>query len=152
MHRSHSRRDDAVSPVIAVILMVAITVVLAATVYIWVSSFSGSSGSATHSLSLVSNGPESAAFERAYTVSSASPGLRYQDLALTVDGTAYPLIRSADPADGQWAAAAGSTTRASTDVVLAGDTWRIDGAASLVGKTLRVVDAGSNSLILSLTL
>ncbi|HLE96247.1 MAG TPA: type IV pilin N-terminal domain-containing protein [Candidatus Thermoplasmatota archaeon] len=36
--------DDAVSPVIAVILMVAITVVLAATVYVWVSGF-GTSGS-----------------------------------------------------------------------------------------------------------
>ena len=35
-------RDDAVSPVIAVILMVAITVVLAATVYVWVSGFGGS--------------------------------------------------------------------------------------------------------------
>jgi len=33
------RGDDAVSPVIAVILMVAITVVLAATVYVWVSGF-----------------------------------------------------------------------------------------------------------------
>ncbi len=32
-------RDDGVSPVIAVILMVAITVVLAATVYVWVSGF-----------------------------------------------------------------------------------------------------------------
>ncbi|HWG91209.1 MAG TPA: archaellin/type IV pilin N-terminal domain-containing protein, partial [Candidatus Thermoplasmatota archaeon] len=36
-----TNRDDAVSPVIAVILMVAITVVLAATVYVWVSGFSG---------------------------------------------------------------------------------------------------------------
>lgn len=36
------KRDDAVSPVIAVILMVAITVVLAATVYVWVSGFGGS--------------------------------------------------------------------------------------------------------------
>jgi archaeal type IV pilus assembly protein PilA len=38
-----SMNEDAVSPVIAVILMVAITVVLAATVYIWVSGF-GTSG------------------------------------------------------------------------------------------------------------
>lgn len=36
--------DEGVSPVIAVILMVAITVVLAATVYVWVSGF-GTSGS-----------------------------------------------------------------------------------------------------------
>ena len=35
--------DDAVSPVIAVILMVAITVVLAATVYVWVSGFGANS-------------------------------------------------------------------------------------------------------------
>lgn len=34
------RDDEGVSPVIAVILMVAITVVLAATVYVWVSGFS----------------------------------------------------------------------------------------------------------------
>jgi flagellin-like protein len=36
---SITKNDDAVSPVIAVILMVAITVVLAATVYLWVSGF-----------------------------------------------------------------------------------------------------------------
>jgi len=35
-----------VSPIIAVILMVAITVVLAATIYVWVSGFGGSGGSA----------------------------------------------------------------------------------------------------------
>ena len=34
-----------VSPIIAVILMVAITVVLAATIYVWVSGFGGGSGS-----------------------------------------------------------------------------------------------------------
>lgn len=36
-----AKARDAVSPVIAVILMVAITVVLAATVYVWVSDFGG---------------------------------------------------------------------------------------------------------------
>ncbi|HVL86956.1 MAG TPA: type IV pilin N-terminal domain-containing protein [Candidatus Thermoplasmatota archaeon] len=40
MKANQARGDEAVSPVIAVILMVAITVVLAATVYIWVTSFS----------------------------------------------------------------------------------------------------------------
>jgi flagellin-like protein len=39
-------RDEAVSPVIAVILMVAITVVLAATVYVWVSGFTDTSDQA----------------------------------------------------------------------------------------------------------
>lgn len=41
---ANAQDDEAVSPVIAVILMVAITVVLAATVYVWVSGF-GTSGS-----------------------------------------------------------------------------------------------------------
>ena len=34
-----------VSPIIAIILMVAITVVLAATIYVWVSGFGGGGGS-----------------------------------------------------------------------------------------------------------
>lgn len=38
-HWLATRDDEGVSPVIAVILMVAITVVLAATVYVWVSGF-----------------------------------------------------------------------------------------------------------------
>ena len=38
-HHTNARQEDAVSPVIAVILMVAITVVLAATVWIWISGF-----------------------------------------------------------------------------------------------------------------
>lgn len=40
----HEGNDEGVSPVIAVILMVAITVVLAATVYVWVSGFSSDEG------------------------------------------------------------------------------------------------------------
>ena len=47
--RAIQQNDEGVSPVIAVILMVAITVVLAATVYVWVSGFASDSG-----------GPESA--------------------------------------------------------------------------------------------
>jgi len=35
----HAKADEAVSPIIAVILMVAIAVVLAATVYVWVSGY-----------------------------------------------------------------------------------------------------------------
>jgi len=41
------KSKEAVSPVIAVILMVAITVVLAATVYVWVSGFKGTENAPT---------------------------------------------------------------------------------------------------------
>ena len=47
-------RDQAVSPVIAVILMVAITVVLAATVYVWVSGFGAQSSTPAKSMALTS--------------------------------------------------------------------------------------------------
>ncbi|MEW6069748.1 MAG: archaellin/type IV pilin N-terminal domain-containing protein, partial [Candidatus Thermoplasmatota archaeon] len=41
------REKEAVSPVIGVILMVAITVVLAAVLYVWVSGFMGGGGAMT---------------------------------------------------------------------------------------------------------
>ena len=47
--------DEAVSPVIAVILMVAITVVLAATVYVWVSGFGANSSQPARSVALSSS-------------------------------------------------------------------------------------------------
>jgi len=40
---NENRNDEAVSPVIATILMVAITVVLAGVLYVWASSLAGES-------------------------------------------------------------------------------------------------------------
>lgn len=48
----HANKDQAVSPVIAVILMVAITVVLAASVYYWVTSMSSDTHAPPGSLAL----------------------------------------------------------------------------------------------------
>lgn len=50
-NRKFVRTDDAVSPVIAVILMVAITVVLAATVFVLVSDIGGNTGSTAPQIS-----------------------------------------------------------------------------------------------------
>jgi archaeal type IV pilus assembly protein PilA len=50
-NRKFVQADEAVSPVIAVILMVAITVVLAATVFVLVSDIGGNTGSAAPSIS-----------------------------------------------------------------------------------------------------
>lgn len=139
--------DSAVSPVIAVILMVAITVVLAATVYVWVSGFSGG-GSAAKTISLSSNGPEdSTTFERAYTVASATSGMKWQDLTFTVDGTALTFVTAA-PADGEIQAGG----EAATAVVNAGDQITIDLAASGSGSTLRVLDTQANSVIYTINL
>src|SRR5437773_12441924 len=87
--------DDAVSPVIAVILMVAITVVLAATVYVWVSGFGSNSSSPAKTIALTSNGAiadcdgsATVATEECkdYVIASASPGARRQDLTFTLNG------------------------------------------------------------------
>src|SRR5438309_3953213 len=82
------------SPVIAVILMVAITVVLAATVYVWVSGFGSNSSSPAKTIALTSNGATAdcngatagTAECKDFVVASASPGLRWQDLTFTLNG------------------------------------------------------------------
>lgn len=148
-NRKFRSGDEAVSPVIAVILMVAITVVLAATVYVWVSGFgSGANGSPAHTMSMTSAGAITTAdtqggttpnnvvdtWTKTYTVSSADPSLTYGDLKLTAGGIEYTFTDAAaacnlpgdfagDTADGfLWGACAGTTDRTSTSSVLAGDT------------------------------
>lgn len=145
--------DEAVSPVIAVILMVAITVVLAATVYVWVSGFGGSSSTPAKSLSLVSASAQDANNAKNFTVASSSPGMKYEDLRVTVGGTALTWEVSTYPsAAATWTAFAGATTRASTDLVSAGDTLSIRTTSSMIGSTLNIVDIDSNSVIYTLTI
>lgn len=128
--------------------MVAITVVLAATVYVWVSGFGGQSGSASRSMSLTSSGSQSATFEKAWTVASATPGLRYQDLTAQVGSTRFTFIStSCDPGENEWSACAGSSTRASTALVTAGDIIRIDASATQIGSTMIITDSSSNSVL-----
>lgn len=57
-HLHHrTRNDNAVSPVIAVILMVAITVVMAAAVYVWVTGFTGDNNTPAGTLALTQTQP-----------------------------------------------------------------------------------------------
>lgn len=155
-----ARDDEAVSPVIAVILMVAITVVLAATVYVWVSGFGGS-GQAAKSLSLTGT-KESSIYT--YTVAQATQGMRWQDLKFNVAGvtTAYQLsisdgdcysahgaITSWTPGDGTAGSSCSATALAST--VDAGDQiYLMDGSTTaLSGVELTVLDASANSIMLN---
>src|SRR5207248_11023821 len=84
-NQSFRQNDDAVSPVIAVILMVAITVVLAATVYVWVSGFGASSSTPAKTMSLTSNGAL-ASNTKTYAVASATSGMRWSDVSFTLNG------------------------------------------------------------------
>lgn len=106
------------------------------------------------SLSVTSSGAL-ASNTKAYTISSASPGMKWSDLRFTLDGT--PLVYDGtDPAnadnefyvmDGQ-AIVPGEALPSTT--LDAGDGLVLYHSA-LAGKTLRILDAQANSVILTLT-
>ncbi len=148
------KNDEAVSPVIAVILMVAITVVLAATVYVWVSGFGGTSTTPAKTISLSSADALDTGTPnlKEYVVAGASPGLKYEDMSLTIDGATYTFISTGcTPATTQWTACAGTTTRASTALVTAGDIITVAKTSGLSGTTMRVLDTDSNQVIFTIT-
>lgn len=159
-NRAFRGQDDAVSPVIAVILMVAITVVLAATVYVWVSGFGSQSSSPAKTIALTSSSSLTGGYKD-YTVAAATSGMKFSDISFTIDGTARnqsaegtptattcPTVLAAPTT--QWVACSGTTTKALTAVVTAGDTIRFGSLSS--GQTLRILDSQANSVILTLTI
>src|SRR6056297_2944861 len=75
--------DDAVSAVIGVILMVAITVAIAATVYVYVSGMIGTSPQQTPNMQLVKD-----TTAKKLTVASADPGnLQWSQFNVTIANT-----------------------------------------------------------------
>lgn len=88
--RAFRNKDDAVSPVIAVILMVAITVVLAATVYIWVTSFSGSQSKpvvAAISMASYDNNTNNKMDGIRVTLSESAQAIPWTQVQITRNGT-----------------------------------------------------------------
>jgi flagellin-like protein len=146
--------DEAVSPVIAVILMVAITVVLAATVYVWVSGFGAQSGNPQKSISLTSAGALSGGF-KTYAIASGTSGMKYSDITVTLNGATFALDATAVcanpqliPTASQYLACTGTTRHVAADVISAGDVISLRAAS---GDTLRILDAQANAVILTLT-
>ena len=172
-------RDEAVSPVIAVILMVAITVVLAATVYVWVSGFGSNSSQPAKSIAFTSGGTlvtgadidddaDAADTYKVYIVSAASPGLKYGDMAFTLNGasltespgncdtTLTDMATATTETGGYWqtcgaAFSASAAPKTTTDLVSAGDhLYILVNGASASGQTFRVLDSAANSIITTL--
>ncbi|HVL48242.1 MAG TPA: archaellin/type IV pilin N-terminal domain-containing protein [Candidatus Thermoplasmatota archaeon] len=155
--RFRLNRDDAVSPVIAVILMVAITVVLAATVYVWVSGF-GASGSQAKNLSL-SQGTASnlgaASGSVAYTIVSVSPNFACSAFKATSTGTGGPWTTSASAAGAsefRWSV----NGAACSGNIAAGDTlrllWGSGTTGPAAGDTINFIDTASGNVVASLVL
>ncbi|MEM1514363.1 MAG: archaellin/type IV pilin N-terminal domain-containing protein [Candidatus Thermoplasmatota archaeon] len=126
-----------VSPIIAIILMVAITVVLAATIYVWVSGFGGG-GSKSISMSITQlNGADGNA-DVTFRVDSVSQGARWENIEYKTNAsTSFQSITGSDE-DGD-------------GVIDAGETFDITGNEAYPGGTLTIRDKTSNSVILTKT-
>lgn len=145
--------DEAVSPVIGVLLMVAIGGACSVTVYVWASSFAPSGAPAAHSASL-SSASALVAGAKTYVVASAGPGLRWGDITLSVNNVPRSLDTTgtcpASPSSPNvFLACGGNTLDASGAPVTAGHTLALGGVAA--GQMLRLVDANANSVLTSLT-
>jgi flagellin-like protein len=148
------RSDEAVSPVISVIMMVAITVVLAAGVYVWVSSQDAHAAGAPGSFAITSAGnaanPGPGNYYKNYTMVAAMPGFTYGQLALTLDGAPLQaeLGAGCEPsAAGSWSACNGGAPRDAAASLGAGDVLTLRLAAAPGGATLRFLDPASNSVV-----
>jgi len=95
--------DRAVSPIIAVILMVAITVVLAGAIYAWVTAFGGTDGGTNVILSLKQNsyGGNGTIGWVCYRVNSVGGNPGYEDMEAQIDGKPVSIMESlpANPDD-----------------------------------------------------
>jgi len=118
-----------VSPIIAIILMVAITVVLAATIYVWVSGM-GKGGTSTPSLSLVQTSKNATAIS--YLVSGVSEPIDKTELTATIGGASATITES----DGDGLIEAGETL-----------TLTIGSGTVSVGDEVTIVHTPSGSVI-----
>ena len=163
--------DDAVSPVIAVILMVAITVVLAATVYVWVSGF-GQSGSQAKNLSLsqvsCTNGSDTVGSGTQtvvkFTVVSVSSNFAITALKVTDATTSVSTLAGFAGTSTPTAANPGLGSSSASANLAAGDvltitTYGIDSATSIANNdditcadTINWVDTASNTVVSTLAL
>ncbi|MHB8604919.1 MAG: archaellin/type IV pilin N-terminal domain-containing protein [Thermoplasmatota archaeon] len=156
--------DDAVSPVIAVILMVAITVVLAATVYVWVSGF-GSQGKQSQTLSLsevsATNAGQATASDK-FTIVSIGPNFLCKNLkATSTAGQVWTWDGSAPASDTNFKISQNGVNCATgNEVFKAGDqlglNWGNAGGTGVAGPsntaTLNFIDLGSNNVMSTMTL
>ena len=122
-NRKFRDADNAVSAVIGVILMVAITVAIAATVYVYVSGMIGTSPETTPALQFVKNDTDNK-----LTVATADPGsIAWADFTISTNLSASTHLLS-------WSTG---------DTVTAGDNiYNITGC-----QTITVLHIGTNTLI-----
>jgi flagellin-like protein len=143
-NRKFKQEDEAVSAVIGVILMVAITVAIAATVYVYVSGMIGTSPEQTPNMQLVKDGTA-----RKLTVASADPGnLAWSDFVVSVQNESGG--NTWNSGDNVTDPGLLVTSYPSGDTVTAGDIIKLhasDGTAAFDELTVTIRHTPTNTLI-----
>ena len=148
-----------VSPIIAIILMVAITVVLAATIYVWVSGMGGGGGTkialslqqdAVDDTSSTNDNNNATSDYVQYEVMSVTGGPGWEDVKIKVGGTTVWDGTAATVTSGWTVQVNGASI--SAGAISAGDKLKIQNADESkidVGDTVSIIDADSGSVIWS---
>lgn len=145
-------RDDAVSPVIAVILMVAITVVMSATVYVWSTSFNQPHDPASKNLAASQQSPHVAsASTLELAVLSVSPGFfaSYLQVNDATKGTTFPFSATGGVGTLAFHDDGSPTHLGASDYVGAGDQIELEFVAGAIerGDTLELVEKNAGAVI-----
>lgn len=145
-------RDGAASGVIAILLLIAVTVAIAATLLFWTTRYTGSATPSSDAIGLRSEADETAGFERNLTVAAATGSARWEDVKVVVDGVELDHSGASAPGNGQWGVWDGPALVALDSPVLAGQKLEVDLAATTDGETVVLVDRVTNSILASIAL
>lgn len=147
------KEEDAVSPVIATVILVAIAVVLAGVVF----AVYGSAGSRERPVALaLTQGSTSSDTQRTFDVAASTPGVRYDRISILLAGDTI-AYDGALASDGTWCqetpygACVPTSEFDQGSSISAGDRLRIR-AATFTGETLTLRDDVANALLASIEL
>lgn len=142
MRRRFAKDEEAVSPVVGVILMVAITVILAAIIAAFVLGLGAPKQAPKASLELV----------RADTAGNLCITHKGGDNVRTFSDFTRVTIAGTNASGGQWFNAANTTPLGNPGNVIAGDSVIFRGNASVAPNTVvQIIDVASNQQIASFT-
>ena len=131
--KAMKKNDMGVSPVIAVILMVAITVVLAGVVFLWAQSFTNEAGGTVRSLNVKGSIDAS---EDTLSLEVISGTITWSDYNILIDGTLQST----------WATSTPTTSSAGETAVWDDDGTNIDFTAAQ-SYNVKIVDIAENKVV-----
>jgi flagellin-like protein len=139
--------EEAVSAVIGVILMVAITVAIAATVYVYVSGMLPAGGTSVPSITLVQDAATAGGWVN-FTVDSASQDAKWSDLKVMIgtDDIGTPT-ETKTPADG-----ACGYNGSGTPIKANGKLYINDSTSVVAGAEVAIIHIPSNSRVIVKTI